>query len=41
MPRQLDAVQLQVEHFEDIPVLVVACLHGFRPVWPPVVVTSY
>jgi hypothetical protein len=26
----------QVEQFEDIPVLVVACLRGLRPVWPPV-----
>ena len=41
MQRQLDAVQWQVEHFEAIPVLVVACLRGVRPVWPPLVVTSY
>ena len=41
MQRQLNAVQWQVEHFEDIPVLVVACLRGIRPVWPPLVVTSY
>jgi nitroreductase len=41
MQRQLAAVQWQVEHFEEIPVLVVACLHGIRPVWPPLVVTSY
>jgi nitroreductase len=41
MQRQLAAVQWQVEHFEEIPVLVVACLRGLRPVWPPVVVTSY
>jgi nitroreductase len=41
MQRQLNAVQWQVEHFEEIPVLVVACLRGLRPVWPPVVVTSY
>jgi len=40
MHRQIEAVQWQVEHFEAIPVLA-ACLHGFRPVWPPVVVTSY
>jgi nitroreductase len=37
----VDAVQWQVEHFEEIPVLVVACLRGLRPVWPPLVVTSY
>jgi nitroreductase len=41
MQRQLTAVQWQVEHFEEIPVLVVACLRGLRTVWPPVVVTSY
>jgi nitroreductase len=41
MQRQFDAVHWQVEHFADIPVLVVACLRGLRPVWPPVVVTSY
>jgi nitroreductase len=41
MQRQLKAVQWQVEHFEEIPVLVVACLRGIRPVWPPLVVTSY
>jgi nitroreductase len=41
MQRQLTAVQWQVEHFEEIPVLVVACLHGVRPVWPPLAVTSY
>jgi len=34
MQRQLEAVQWQVEHFEEIPVLVVTCLHGMRPVWP-------
>jgi nitroreductase len=41
MQRQLKAVQWQVEHFEEIPVLVVACLRSLRPVWPPVAVTSY
>jgi nitroreductase len=41
MPRILAAVQWQVDHFEEIPVLVVACLRGLRPVWPPVAVTSY
>jgi nitroreductase len=41
MQRQLNAVQWQVEHFEEIPVLLVACLRGVRPVWPPLVVTSY
>jgi nitroreductase len=41
MQRQLEAVQWQVDHFEDIPVLVVACLRGLRPRWPPLAVTSY
>jgi nitroreductase len=41
MQRQLNAVQWQVEHVEEIPVLVVACLRGVRPVWTPLVVTSY
>jgi nitroreductase len=41
MQRQLDAVQWQVDHFEAIPVLVVACLRGIRPMWPALVVTSY
>jgi nitroreductase len=41
MQRILMAVQWQVDHFEAIPVLVVACLRGLRPVWPPIAVTSY
>jgi nitroreductase len=40
MQRQLDAVQWQVEHFEEVPVLVGACLRGVRPVWPSLLVTS-
>jgi nitroreductase len=32
MERMLGAVQWQVDHFEEIPVLVVACLRGFRVV---------
>src|SRR6266511_543552 len=39
--RQLKAVQWQVEHFEAIPVLVVACLRGLRPLWRPLAVPSY
>lgn len=36
MGKVLDAVQWQVDHFEDIPVLVVACLKGARvPLLPP------
>jgi nitroreductase len=41
MLRIMRAVQWQVDHFEDIPVLVVACLTGPRPFWPPVASTSY
>jgi hypothetical protein len=40
MSRQLDTVQWQVEHFEEIPVLVVACPRGFRPRWQALAVTS-
>jgi nitroreductase len=44
MLRVLDAVQWQVDHFEELPVLVVACLRGSRvpmvPL-PPVAVSSY
>ncbi|MBA2497234.1 MAG: nitroreductase family protein [Acidimicrobiia bacterium] len=36
MKRILDAVEWQVEHFEELPVLVVACLRGARvPLLPP------
>ena len=44
MSRVLDAVEWQVQHFEEIPVLVVACLRGARvPLLPPppIVATSY
>jgi nitroreductase len=41
MGRILDAVQWQADHFEEIPVLVVACLKGLRPWFPPVAVTSF
>lgn len=44
MGKILDAVQWQVDHFEDIPVLVVPCLRGsrvpFLPV-PPMAHSSY
>jgi nitroreductase len=34
MEKVLDAVQWQADHFEEVPVLVVACLRGPRlPVW--------
>jgi nitroreductase len=35
MLRLLDAVQWQADHFEDVPVIVVACLNGVVPIWPP------
>lgn len=45
MAKVLDAVAWQVEHFDELPVLVVACLRGARlPVVPPptpVVASSY
>ena len=41
MMRTLDAVFDQAENFADIPVVVVACLRGPRPLWPPVAQTSY
>jgi nitroreductase len=44
MRKVLDAVEWQVQHFEEIPVLVVACLRGARlPVVPapPLAATSY
>jgi len=39
--RIMDAVQWQADHFEEIPVIVVACLRGPRPWFPPVAATSY
>jgi nitroreductase len=41
MQRIIKAVQWQADHFEEIPVLVVACLRGPRPWLPPVAATSY
>ena len=40
MLRLLDAVQWQADHFEEVPVLVVACLHGIVPLWPPMATMS-
>jgi nitroreductase len=39
--RIIRAVDWQASHFEDIPVVVVACLRGVRPHFPPVAATSY
>lgn len=41
MEKILQAVRWQADHFEEIPVIVVACLKGFRPLFPPLLVTSY
>ena len=41
MLRLLDAVQWQADHFDDIPVIVVACLRGPRVPFPPVAASSY
>jgi nitroreductase len=40
MLRIIDAVQWQAEHFDEIPVIVVACLKGVIPIWPPVATGS-
>jgi nitroreductase len=41
MRRILDAVQWQADHFEEVPVLIVACLRGLRIGLPPVAASSY
>ena len=40
MLKILDAVQWQADHFEEVPVIVVACLRAFIPAWPPVAAAS-
>jgi nitroreductase len=35
MLKILRAVQWQADHFEEVPVVVVACLRGIIPIWPP------
>jgi nitroreductase len=40
MLRNEKAVRWQAEHFDEIPVVIVACLKGVVPPWPPVAVTS-
>jgi len=39
--RTLDAIQWQADHFEDVPVVVVACLRGTRPRFPAIAVASW
>ncbi len=41
MQKVLNAVQWQADHFEEIPVLVVACLRGARAYFPPIAASSY
>jgi nitroreductase len=36
-----EAVQWQADHFEEVPVVVVACLRGARPWFPPLAASSY
>jgi nitroreductase len=36
----IDAVQWQADHFEEIPVVIVACLNGVVSPWPPAVTAS-
>ncbi|WP_237162410.1 nitroreductase family protein [Mycolicibacterium fortuitum] len=40
MQRIEKAVQWQADHFDEIPVVVVACLKGVIPLWPSVAVSS-
>ncbi|ETZ99351.1 nitroreductase family protein [Mycobacterium kansasii 824] len=40
MLRLQKAVQWQADHFEEIPVVVVACLRGVIPPWPTVATSS-
>jgi nitroreductase len=42
MGKIVDAVQWQADHFEEVPVVVVPCLHGRAPVFgSPVMAASY
>ncbi|HEX6583521.1 MAG TPA: nitroreductase family protein [Thermoleophilaceae bacterium] len=41
MLRVIQAVEWQARHFEEIPVVVVACLRGPRLPFPPLAATSY
>ena len=40
MLKIIDAVAWQAEHFDEIPVIVVACLKGVIPIWPPMATGS-
>ncbi len=41
MEKILDAVQWQADHFEEVPVVIVACLRGARFPFPPFAIASY
>ena len=40
MTKILDAVQWQADHFEETPVVIVACLRQVIPIWPPAATAS-
>jgi len=40
MLKIIDAVEWQAQHFDEIPVIVVACLKAVIPIWPPVATGS-
>src|SRR5262249_13432037 len=40
MLKIINAVQWQADHFEEVPVIVVACLKAFIPPWPPIATAS-
>lgn len=41
MAKVLDAVQWQADHFEEVPVIVIACLRGLRLGFPNIAAASY
>jgi len=41
MMKIMKAVQWQADHFEEVPVIVVACLRGPRAYFPPIAAGSY
>ena len=40
MGKILDAVQWQADHFEEVLVIIVACLKAMIPIWPPAATAS-
>ena len=40
MMRIMKAVQWQADHFEEVPVIIVACLKAMIPIWPPAATAS-